>query len=330
MDPNIPPPSNNTNANLSDSFKQGVTSVSDGVSGAYTNVTNSLSNGADYVNDSISSFGSKEASPGAEPGFLQSNTLLAKFAFLVLVLIVFLFLVDLGIKLIGYFTRPKNNPYLVSGTMNASSELVISQDPNNSTTIDILRSNNQPGGIEFTWCVWIYINDINPSSAGLQNMNVFNKGNGTYNPDGFASVLNGPGLYIDNINSELVVLMNTVSILNPTEILVIQNMPLQKWFQCAIRLQNTILDVYINGVIAGRLTLSDVPNQNYEDVNICRNGGFNGNIADLRYFDRALSVFEINNIVIWGRNTSATSASNANDATGFPYYLSNLWYNSNY
>lgn len=330
MDPNAPPPSTSDSASLSNSFKDGVTSVTNSVSNAYGSVTDSLSSGSEYVKDSISSFGSKYASPGAEPGFLQSNTLLAKFAFLILVLIAFLFLVDLGIKVIGYFSRPKNNPYLVSGTMNASNELVISQDPNNSTTVPILRSNNQPGGIEFTWCVWIYINDINTSTVGPQYMNVFNKGNGTYDASGFASVLNGPGLYIDNINSELVVLMNTVSSLNPTETLTIQNMPLRKWFQCAIRLENTILDVYINGVIAGRMTLQDVPNQNYEDINICRNGGFNGNIADLRYFDRALSVFEINNIVIWGRNTKSSSSSGSNDATGFPYYLSNLWYNTNY
>ena len=329
MDPNIPTPSNNTNTGLSDSFKDGVTSVSDGVSNAYSSVTNSLSSGSEYVKNSIGSFGSNTASPGAEPGFLQSNTILAKFAFLILVLIVFFFLVDLGIKIIGYFSQPKSNPYLVKGTMNASSELVISQDPKNSTTINILRSNNQPGGIEFTWCVWIYINDINPSTTGPQYMNVFNKGNGTYDASGFASVLNGPGLYIDNVKSELVILMNTVSSLNPTETLRIQNMPLRKWFQCAIRLVNTTLDVYINGVIAGRMTLQDVPKQNYEDINICRNGGFNGNIADLRYFDRALSVFEINNIVIWGRNKSASSSSGANDATGFPYYLSNLWYNAN-
>lgn len=330
MDPNISHPSENTSEGLSDSFKEGISSITEGVSSAYSNVSNSISSGAQYINDSIGSFGSREVSPDASPSFLQSNTIVAKFAFLILVLIAFLFLVDLGIKLIGYFSRPKSNPYLVSGTMNASSELVISQDPNNSTTINILRSNNQPGGIEFTWCVWIYINDINPSPNGIQYMNVFNKGNGTYDASGFATVLNGPGLYIDNVNAELVVLMNTVSSVNPTEKMTIQNMPLRKWFQCAIRLENTILDVYINGVISGRLTLQDVPKQNYEDINICRNGGFNGNIADLRYFDRALSVFEINNIVIWGRNTKSSSSSNTNDATGFPYYLSNLWYNSNY
>jgi hypothetical protein len=109
-------------------------------------------------------------------------------------------------------------------------------------------------------------------------------------------------------------------------------MPLRKWFHCAIRLQNKILDVYINGVISGRLVLKNVPKQNYDDVNVCKNGGFNGSFADLRYYDRAISVFEINNVVMWGRNTSAatTSGGVASDGTGFPYYLSYLWYSSKF
>ena len=76
--------------------------------------------------------------------------------------------------------------------------------------------------------------------------------------------------------------------------------------------------------------MQDVPKQNYENVYVCNNGGFNGNIADLQYYDYALSVFQINNIVVWGRNTKASNASGTADATGFPYYLSNLWYSSNY
>jgi hypothetical protein len=232
--------------------------------------------------------------------------------------------------LIGYFSKPKDNPMLISGTMNAANEVVISQDPNNKSSIPILRSNNRNTGIEFTWSVWIYINDINPPNKPPQFSNIFNKGNGTYGSNGLATVNNGPGLYLDNSGHQLLIAMNTVSSQNPTEYMYIKDMPLRKWFNCCIRLENTLLDVYINGTIAGRIIMQDVPKQNYENVNVCKNGGFNGNIADLKYYDRALSVFEINNIVIWGRNTKASGAAGTADATGFPYYLSNLWYNSNY
>jgi hypothetical protein len=229
--------------------------------------------------------------------------------------------------MIKYFTQPSNSPYLVKGTMNAANELIISQDPKNKNSIPILRSNNQTTGIEFTWCLWIYVNDVNPNHTP-QYQNIFNKGDGYYNADGIASVNNGPGLYLDNSDNQLHVVMNTVAISNPSEHLDVPGIPLRKWFHCTIRMENTILDVYINGVISARLIMQDVPKQNYSDVNICKNGGFNGSIADLQYYDRALSVFEINNIVVWGRNTSASTSAAGSDATGFPYYLSNLWYSN--
>jgi hypothetical protein len=191
----------------------------------------------------------------------------------------------------------------------------------------VLRSNNQNKGIEFTWSLWMYINDV---AKTPRYSNVFNKGNASYNENGIASVNNGPGLYIDNENNDLVIVMNTVDVNDYEEIIVIKDIPLRKWFHCIIRIENTALDVYINGAIVSRSVLQDVPKQNYENVNICKNGGFNGNLSDLQYFDKAISIFQINNIVAWGRNTSSANENASGDASGFPYYLSNLWYSSNY
>jgi hypothetical protein len=296
------------------------------ISNAASSVGEGISNAATSVKNSLGQFSSNNVVEGSNE-FLESNSLLAKFAFLILVLVAFLFLVNLGIMLIQYFTQPTNNPYLVKGTMNAANELTVSQDPKNKNSITILRSNNQTTGIEFTWCLWIYVNDVDKKHVP-QYQNIFNKGNALYSQNGIATVNNGPGLYLDNSGSQLHVVMNTVAISNPSEHLNIPGMPLRKWFHCAIRMENTVLDVYINGVISARMIMQDVPKQNYEDVNICKNGGFNGSIADLQYYNRALSVFEINNIVVWGRNTSSSTSTAGGDATGFPYYLSNLWYSS--
>jgi hypothetical protein len=187
----------------------------------------------------------------------------------------------------------------------------------------------------------------------MRYKHIFNKGDANWDGNGVASVNNAPGLYLDtkyeSTNSigtpggaspmmapnspqtaVLHFVMNTVSNTNPIQPLDISNVPIKKWFHCAIRMQNTTMDVYINGVVTGRLVLNDVPKQNYDNVNICKNGGFNGQIADLQYYDRALSVFEINNIVIWGRNTNASSSTGTSDGTGFPYYLSSAWYSSKF
>ena len=325
---NAPPPTQpeNSGKEISKTVNDAANNVSEKISSLANNVSENVNSASNYVKESISSFNDASL-VGSTGTFLESNTLIAKFAFLVIVLIVFMILLNLGVKLVGFFMKPKNDPKLINGTMNGSNEVTIYQDPKNSESVPILRSNNENKGIEFTWSVWIYINDLQTSP---QYSCVFNKGNATYNSSGFATVNNGPGLYIDNTTNDLIVKMNTVAISNPVETLVVKDIPLRKWFNCVIRIENTALDVYINGGIVARTVLQDVPKQNYQDVNVWKNGGFNGNLADLQYFDKALSVFQINNIVSWGRNTAAANQSNSNDATGFPYYLSYLWYNSNY
>lgn len=300
-------------------------------------ISTNISSASEQVSNSLESFGDASA-VDASNSFLNSNTLIAKFAFLLFVLIAFVFLLNLGVMIIGYFTQPKGNPMLVSGTLNGASSLVISQDPKKSDSVEILRSNNQSGGMEFTWSVWVYINDVKVSEGADYSV-IFNKGNGTFYSEGpykgMSTVTSGPGLYLDNKASQegrvnMIVAMSTVSTTNARELMVIKDVPLQKWFHCAIRLENTTLDAYINGTITNRIIMQDVPAQNYEDVYICSNGGFNGNISNLQYFDSALSVFQINNIVVWGRNAKASGAGASDDASGFPYYLSNLWYNANY
>jgi hypothetical protein len=315
-----------TNSKIPTAVANTVDSVSNTASSVASSVSENVNSASNYVKDSISSFGDSDL-VGSSTSFLQSNTLIAKFAFLILVLIGFMILLNLGVKIIGYFTKPSGDPKLINGTMNAANEVVIPQDPKNSQSIPILRSNNQNKGLEFSWSLWMYIND---TSKTPKFSHVFNKGNATFDNDGIATVNNGPGLYIENENNNLIVVMNTVDVNNPVEVLVVKDIPLRKWFHCVIRIENTDLDVYINGTIVARTQMQDVPKQNYENVNICKNGGFNGNLADLQYFDKAISIFQINNIVAWGRNTSSANENASGDATGFPYYLSNLWYSSNY
>ena len=311
---------------ISDKVSSTVNNASEGISSLGTNISENVNNASEYVKDSMSSFEDSDL-VGSSGEFLKSNSLIAKFSFLILVLIGFMILLNLGIRIIGFFMQPNTSPKLINGTMNGANEVVISQDPKNSQAIPVLRSNNQNKGIEFTWSLWMYINDV---AKTPRYSNVFNKGNASYNENGIASVNNGPGLYIDNENNDLVIVMNTVDVNNYEEIIVIKDVPLRKWFHCIIRIENTALDVYINGAIVSRAVLQDVPKQNYESVNICKNGGFNGNLSDLQYFDKAISIFQINNIVAWGRNTSTANENASGDASGFPYYLSNLWYSSNY
>ena len=98
-----------------------------------------------------SPFNQFSSSSNATKEFFESNSVIAKIAFLLLVLFVFSILLRLGIGLLGYFLGPDDSPKLIKGMVDASIQLTIPQDPEDSSAITISRSANATDGIEFTW-----------------------------------------------------------------------------------------------------------------------------------------------------------------------------------
>lgn len=297
------------------------------------NVNQRVGDISQTIRNSIKDYGDPQMVATSSSDFLQSNTIVAKVAITLLVLIMFVILLLLGVNLIGYLTQNALNPYIVKGMIPGGNTAVVLGDV-------ISRSNNQKYGIEFTWSVWLQVNDV--VSPVQQYAHIFNKGNGNYNTDpivvdgvsypmgtGLASVNNGPGLYLANSkepgNVSLFLVMDTVDAAAGPVNITVPGIPLnRKWMNVTIRLENTLLDVYVNGTISGRYSIPAVPKQNYGDINICQNGGFSGFLSNLQYFSTALSAFEINKIVTTGPNTTQSSLANSNK--GAPYYLSNNWY----
>ena len=303
--------------------------------GMMSNIGNSLSQGYESakgafesarsgLSDSVDSF-SKSAEGSAS--FMSSNTLVAKFSFLILAILVFIVLFKLGITLIMYFTTPSTSPYLVKGLLNGNDTVTVSQDPNVADSVLVPRSNNESSGAEFTWSSWIYI--INPSS-GEDNktyQHIFSKGTDDKGSDGLMQTNNAPGVYLKDNTNTLFIKMDTVKAGDPINTIEVDNVPIKKWVHLVLRLQNNILDIYINGTVSKRLVLQHTPKQNFQDVYVNQNGGFSGHLSDLRYFDRALNVFEINGILNNGPNLTSSSLSAFAD-NQFYSYLSNMWYSS--
>ena len=253
--------------------------------------------------------------------FLESNSLVAKFAFLLFVIFIFIILLSFAINIISWLFSSANKQKLINGMIDASSQmLTFTQDPNIYGSKTIYRSNNANGGIEFTWSVWIYINDIDTSSRKYRH--VFSKGNYAPDIDGINQPNNAPGLYISKDTNSIIVIMNTFNVID--EQLEIPDIPLNKWVNVMIICRNKILDVYINGIITKSLTLVGVPKQNYGDVYVAMNGGFNGYISNLWYYSHALGILAIQELVKKGPNTSMTDNSGMNLKN--PNYLSLRWY----
>ena len=254
--------------------------------------------------------------------FFQSNSLIAKIAFLLLVVFLYIILLRAGIYVLGWFSnKSTGSPKIINGMVDAKQLLVITQDPSLDNSITINRSINATDGIEFTWSVWIFIDDLTYNSSKYKC--VFYKGNDNIQDTGLNFPNNAPGLYIAPNTNDLVVIMNTFSVIN--EEIVIPDIPLNKWINVIIRCENTNLDVYVNGLIAKSHILHGVPKQNYGDVYVAMNGGFSGYISNLWYYNYALGVAEIQRLISRGPNTKMVGSSSAMDMKN-PNYLSLRWY----
>ena len=311
--------------------------IASNASNTAANANRGLSNLTQSLKQSVQPFSNPAQVMTESKEFLTSNSLVAKVAITLLVLVLFIFFMFVGLNILGFWNQSPANPYLVPGMIYGSNSLAVSGSK-------VQRSDNQETGMEYTWTFWLQINDVPDDSK--QYSHIFNKGNGSYNQTatydtsngaikyprgtGLATVNNAPGVYLTktpNTSTEmsLHVVMDTVDTAVGPVTLDVTNIPMnKKWVHVAVRLENTILDVYVNGTISARLAMTSVPKQNYGDVYVCQNGGFSGFLSNLRYYSKALSAYEINQEVQGGPNTTASNL--ANMTGGSPYYLSPNWY----
>jgi len=301
-----------------------LSNVQEQATGIVTGIGESVSNVKDGFNNAVTEFSSK----GLEdvgPIFLDANSLVAKFVFLIVVLIVFFLLMNLGVYIIRWFTAIDKSPYIFKGKYSTNQKIQIRQDPKITNGKPIYRSNNEDKGIEFTWSSWLKLDQVDEDKT----KHIYNKGSEPppYEDNLINSALkNCPGVYVTShkTNSlQLNIKIDTIGTETARDIKII-NLPIKRWFHLAIRLQNKIVDIYVNGTITTRVPFTQIPDQNYGDTFIGYQG-YNGAISNLRYFDSALSVFQISNIVMSGPNLSNPDE---NQNIGKSDYLSSSWYDS--
>lgn len=260
--------------------------------------------------------------------FLESNSYIARAAFILLVVFLFFVLLRVATSIIKYFIERKSTPVkLIDGMHDGSTPLgPLRQGADSEYTIP--RSSNEDKGIEFTWAVSLYIKD---HKDGGRIRHIFSKGsvptfkdtNPSTTQTGIMTINQGPGLYFDRIDNELIVKMDTFNF--PTSTIVIPSIPHNKWLNVLIRCKQTLIDVYINGQIAKSVVLPSIPKQNYGSVYISESGGFIGNISNLFYYKHALSINEIQKLLEDSVNTVSLAGNGVNatdtDYLGFKWYL---------
>ena len=172
--------------------------------------------------------------------------------FLILILFLFILAIRIGGTILAYIFTPSKNPVLIGGMVDGTQSKQFSANPNDNNSVLIMRSANKRSGMEYTWSTWIYVED-GAISDGYKH--IFHKGNHNIVSEDSSSIgrayvgtnapNNGPGLYIQpNINN-LEVIVSTFN--NPKNSIVVEDIPLNKWINVILRLENNTFDVYING-----------------------------------------------------------------------------------
>jgi hypothetical protein len=288
--------------------------------------------------------------------WVSSENWFAKIIFVILMFVLFFFLLRIALTLILFIVPSIETPYLISGYLEGGKSVEIRQDPRSEEKSKIVRrSKNQLSGIEFSWCVWLYVDSQSlPSTSNSEEYVIFNKGEpstqcapclivgrkkmvsgkdteytaatGTTRGSDIAYLRVRMETYDTDENDGVT---EDASIMN----IEIGNIPIQKWVHVCLRLQNTAFDVYINGNITKRTILPAVPRQNYSNVFVfptktnTSKTTFSGFLSDLVYYPYALNPYRLNAMVSSGPNKSPSVVSATKLAkTGESDFLSSQWY----
>lgn len=225
-----------------------------------------------------------------------------------------LFLIFVIVYLLMYLKKSydgtnSTEPWLVQGTKMANNYRKVNGR-------NILRSNDGAYGIEFSYSMWVYVNDWGYREGDYKH--IFHKGEITGNRQE-PPLLQAPGLWMDRDKNNLILNMNTFAYIRET--CMIGNIPLKKWFHITIVGINKNLDVYINGQLKKRCTLQGLPKLNYEDVHINMDGGYSGFLSQMRYFNYALPLWKIEEVVKQG-----PSKQPCYETSELPPYLATDWW----
>jgi len=241
------------------------------------NIPNSSGASASVPNAGVANMG---ASSSMNTG---SNSVFNKQMGYILLVILAIAIIVIVIVVIVNKNRNRNNQNIIIDTpVNAFGMR------NNRFTVK-----NSELGLEFSYSVWIYIQDW---THGWKN--IFVKGSGSPGSSvagqRASSQLRAPGLWLYPDTNSLHARINTYA--SPNEGCDIKNIPLQKWVHIGYVLNNRTVDMYIDGKLERSCVLRGVPKLNDSELIVCDNNGFFGKISNLVYYRYALKPEDIHNI----------------------------------
>lgn len=212
------------------------------------------------------------------------------------------------------------------------------QNPNSQNAKLIPLSDNERTGAEFSYSFFLW---INPSSFRQEDglLHIMHKGHPSPYP------LMGPGVFLKSNQNCLRVYMNSSKTWN--NYIEVDNIPVKKWVHVVILARANGIEVYINGNLSKKLTLTDstfyqnfgnlylfsqrplilqqsqIPSLDQGTLQIF--GTYSGGMSNLVYYSYALSYTEIQSLAAQGVSRKTESAEQDS-----PPYLQDSWWVNNY
>ena len=147
---------------------------------------------------------------------------------------------------------------------------------------------SEDNGVAFTQSLWIYVNDWNYRYR--EEKIIFEKGEFH--------------LILANNNNNLVLKIPTSADTtpgNPVEQIVFENIPIQKWVHIAVVLDNSYVDLWINGKLYHSKHLRNyIPKLSNKQMEYTPTGGFSGYISRVYHFDHKLTELHIKRLFLQG------------------------------
>lgn len=214
----------------------------------------------------------------------------------------------------------QNRTVVFAGTKSAREVNSVSLNPGaNENHVALERSLNQPKGIEFSYTMWLKIHG-NTWSDTRTAKHIMHKGNSSAYPN------QGPGIWIKKDTNVIRVIMNShVSV--DKNFVDIANIPVNKWFHLAVIITTTHIDVHVNGILVQHKRMDGIPRQNFSgNLHVTENGGFDGKIADMYYYNKAIPNHVIKYLTR-RRPSDKIDGENVENAL-YPPFLSTYWWQS--
>jgi hypothetical protein len=167
--------------------------------------------------------------------------------------------------------RKRRNNYLSVLIQNSQNAKLLKNIDNQQ----FIKKNDR--GLSWTLNFWVYINDWNYKYNSIKHIFVW-----------------------DNCSAWLAKNKNSLVIHIPTynnktgSKTIVENIPLQKWTNIIILLNNRVLDIFVNGKLNNSKYLPNIPkNDRKLGMKITPYGGFNGNISKFYYYTFPIKKYDI-------------------------------------